>query len=156
MKTEEDLQSRREEKPITAEEFYKKALQLLDSTNFLTILNVASSLLTSSRVSRIRIPEPLKELLVTEKLDNRYATIIHDLTESHEDKLYNLKHQVYSALTLLRADADFTFKINSKGADTTPVQKGQTWTLKMQIEKLYITNDANTGSIIFFLTRRVE
>lgn len=145
-----------EKKPITSEEFYKKALGLLDTICFTSILNAAGTLITIDSIKKIHIPEPLEELLVREKLDNRYSVVIVDLTKNHDNEECELKFKTYSALTLVRADSDFSFRINSKADDATPVKEGQTFTLQMEIEKIYVTNEVAEGSAVFFLTRLVD
>lgn len=125
----------------------------------MSMMNLIASILIVDRIGKISLPEfpefP-KQMLTKEKMDNRYAVIIHDLSKASEDKEYDLNHIKYSSMTLIYADSNFTFKINSSGNKACPVKAKQAFTLKLEIEKVYISNKAAAGTAILFLTRMVD
>ena len=88
-----------------------------------------------------------KPVVVTEKRRaNRYKVYVVDLSVARNDEPLGLKDDgiVGWSMTIMRADAPFKYKINSKGHDALDASVGnlhEDW----EIEEIYITNSAATA-----------
>lgn len=98
---------------------------------------------------RIRITPTL-----TQEIKNRgYKNFELDLSTARTNKALGLRGMgiIADTMTILRADDDFTYRINSAGNDETPGEKGLQEDL-FEIEELYLTNSAGSGKAIIRVT----
>jgi len=91
-------------------------------------------------------------LATKEVPDEDYTVHEFDLSTPREN------HEVYDkrlwhSITILRADSDFEFKLNTMTAKPIPVKKDQTLTITHKIERFYLTNTAASGKAVFYLSR---
>jgi len=95
--------------------------------------------------ARIRITPTL----VQEVKDRGYRNFTIDLSTARTNEALGLRKLgiVADTMTIAKADSAFTYRINSASNDETPAEKGMVED-QFEIEELYITNSALTGTAI--------
>lgn len=102
----------------------------------------------------IPLPTPPRREAVTPTLtqevkNRQYRNFTVDLSTAHTDLELGLRRMgvVADTMTIITADSAFNYRLNSAANDATPSSKGMSET-EFEIEEIYITNSALTGTAI--------
>jgi hypothetical protein len=92
-------------------------------------------------------PPKVVPITLTQEIKNkRYKNIELDLGVERTNKELGLRGMgiVADSMTIIKAEADFEYRLNSVSNDATPAEKGMTED-EIEIEEIYITNAAAAG-----------
>jgi len=95
--------------------------------------------------ARVRITPTLTQ----EVKDRDYRNFEIDLSTARTNEALGIRRLgiVADTMTIIRADSAFTYRLNNASNDATPAEKGFTED-QFEIEEIYITNAALTGTAI--------
>ena len=93
--------------------------------------------------------KPITPVLTQEIKHKNYKNFTIDLSVAHTDYPLGLRDMgiIADTMTVIKADSDFSYKLNSTANDPTPAEKGQMED-QFEIEEIYITNAAASGEAI--------
>lgn len=94
---------------------------------------------------------------VKERLNLHYRILEIDLTKARNNEELDLERRVntYNELKILYAPSAFNFRLNDKQNDLIPIRANdQTTSLMFKIDKIFFTNDADTGTAIIWIASR--